>query len=139
MSGYSGWIKNANNTSHMKFMHYLKNIEKEVNFDLTRLSSQQILNLYNEDYVPENTDPGSIFYHIREAHISSKIRNTLKNMDDYLVYLKNLEGATNRIKIQNYGFDSFFIIDGFFEVQISYNESFEISTVNKKLRTAHKF
>lgn len=122
----------------MKFMHYMERIANVVNFDISTLTDQQILNLYNATYTPRHDNPNSVFYHVREPHISSKLRNIFQTMDDYLKYLTDLEGSTNKIKIQCYGYDCFFIIDGFFEVQIGYNESFHIETVNRKLRTIHK-
>ncbi len=138
MNGLTGWIKNSNSISHMKFMHYLKRISQEVKFDISSLSDQQILNLYNSSYTPPHNNPDNIFYHVREPHISDKLRNIFKNMDDYVNYLNDLEGSTSHIKIQCFGYDCFFIIDGFFEVQIGYNESFYVQTVNKNLRTIYK-
>ena len=123
----------------MKFMHYLKKIAEETNFDLTTLTDQQFLKLYNDSYIPPHDNPNTIFYHVREPHISKKIRNIFKSSDDYLRYHKDLEGSTDKIIIRNYGFDCFFIIDGFFELAIGYNETFEIKTANNKLRTIHKF
>jgi hypothetical protein len=139
VNGLTGWIKNANSISHMKFMHYLQNISKEVQFDISTLTNEQILKLYNASYTPPHDNPNSVFYHVRESHVSTKLRNTFNGMEDYLKYLTDLEGATTKIRIRSYGFDCFFIIDGFFEVQIGYNESFTVETVNRKLRTIYKF
>ena len=123
----------------MKFIHYLKKLSKEINFDLSTLTEQQIFKLYNFIYIPPHPTSNSIFYHVREPHISTKLRNIFNNDKDYSSYLKDLEGVSDKISIRNLGFDCFFIIDGFFEVQIGYDETFEINTVNKKLRTINKF
>ena len=138
VNGLSGWIKNSNSISHKKFLHYLKQISEEVKFNISNLSDEQILKLYNFSYTPPHENPDNIFYHVREPHLTDKLRNIYRDIDDYLNYLKDLEGSTTNIQIQCFGYDCFFIIDGFFEVQIGYNESFYIQTVNKKLRTIYK-
>ena len=67
------------------------------------------------------------------------MQNNLKIVEDYLKYLKCLEGVSNKIKLQCFGFDSFFILDGFFEVPVSYHDSFEVSSSDRKLRTIYKY
>ena len=139
MNGYGGWIRNSNSISYMKFLHYLNSIAKDINFDISKITNEQLLKLYNSYYIPDHNNPNSIFYHIREPHISTKLRNSLIYIEDYLSFLKDLEGSTEKITIRNQGFDCFFIIDGFFEVSISYNETIQIQTANNKLRTINKF
>jgi hypothetical protein len=118
----------------------VKNLEKELNLkELSNLSQDQLLQMYNDDYIPETQEKNSVFYYVREPHISINMQNNLKMVQDYIRYLKCLEGVSDRIRLQSFGFDSFFVLDGFFEVPVSYHDIFEVSTSDKKLRTIYKF
>ena len=139
-SGFTGWIKFSNSITKNKFNELIKKLEKELNFpQLSKLSEHQLLNLYDDDYIPHYENKNSVFFYVREPHISCNLKNSLKIIEDYIKYLKTLEGVTDKLKIQNFGFDSFLILDGFFEVPISYYDSFEISISDKKLRTIYKY
>ena len=105
---------------------------------MSLLSEQKKLELFNMDYFPEYKDKNSIFYHVREPHVSIKLKNDLTSVDLYLKYLKSLEGVNQKMKIQNFGFDAFVILDGFFEIPISYHDIIELKTTEEKLRTIHK-
>lgn len=95
--------------------------------------------MYDKDYIPDTKDQNSVFYYVREPHISINMLNNLKMVEDYMRYSECLEGISDKISLQSFGFDSFFVLDGFFEVPVSYHDIFEVSKSDKKLRTIYKF
>lgn len=126
--GYSGWIKNANTISFSKFENLFKYTSNNT------LSNSEILQLYNNKvYIPNYDNENSIFYFVREPAIR-KITN-FPNEDEYLEYLKSMEGSAKSLKIRNFCYEGVFILDGTFTVPITYNDVINISVGENKVRT----
>jgi len=128
--GYSGWIRNANKISYNKFENLIQLENDEKNFK----EKSEILRLYNNEvYIPTYDNENSIFYFVREPGIRTFKDNI--NEDEYLEYLKFMEGSSNSLKIKNYCYEGVLILDGTFTIPLNYDDLLKVEIGDNKIKT----
>jgi hypothetical protein len=97
-------------------------------------SESEILTLYNNEvYIPTYDNENSIFYFVREPGISNF--KDWKNEDEYLEYLKFMEGSANSLKIRNYCYEGVLILDGTFTIPLNYDDLIKVRIGDYKIKT----
>lgn len=134
-SGYSGWIRNANNISLSKY-------ESNSNIDITKPNIQDILNKYidfniNNDYILKDSFKNKIFYYINESSIFRPMKGV--PYEEIYAKYKLLEGCVDNITLKSFCYEGNLIIDGSFQKTLDYGEEFELSVIgNDYLLTIEK-
>lgn len=97
-------------------------------------SKSEILRLYNNEvYIPTYDNENSIFYFVREPGIR-KFKDAIDE-DEYLEYLKFMEGSSNSLKIRNYCYEGILILDGTFTIPVKYDDLLTVKIGDYKIKT----
>lgn len=92
------------------------------------------MQLYNNKvYINNYENENSIFYFVREPAI--KNINNFSNEQEYLEYLKFMEGSVKMLKIKNYCYEGILILDGTFTIPVTYNDLINIRIGENKVKT----
>lgn len=126
--GYSGWIRNANTISFSKFENLLKYSSK------TALAGSETLELYkNKVYIPNSENENSIFYFVREPGI--KNIKSFSSEQEYIDYLKFMEGSVKMLKITNFCYEGILILDGTFTIPVKHDDVIKVKIGDDKVKT----
>jgi hypothetical protein len=89
--------------------------------------------MYNDKlYIPEYENENNIFYFVREPSLKSYANDEI---DDYVKYLKFMEGSANTITLENYCYEGILILDGSFTIPVDYYNLIKIGNCDKKINT----